>query len=369
MMFCATPVLAGQEKEAICLSAECVSGWARINPPDSIENISALAICAPNLIIAGNDSGTWRTNYSYPYGNLKWSRLSNIAVTCLASDSLGVIIYAGTYGSGVFKIKNSITTSSGLGDRYVKALARDSRGFLYVVSSPAPTGNYTASCSFDSGATWINIGKPNTAVPVSLSALAVNSNFDLFAGTDKGVFRFIGGYWDTINTGTRSLPDSQINALAIDYNSRIFVGTNHGAFFSTNAGVSWNPLGGPGLPSHITALGAGSTGAIMPVVGSDSGLFEYNAATTAMPKARQISIRMLNEHCLEFHLVKTEVVDVRLYDARGGEKMQLLHGTVSSGTHELRLSNIPDGMYFCRLKIGGNAPITRKIAVLLANAK
>lgn len=369
IILCAVPVLAWQEKETQCLSEECVSGWGRVNLPDSNRYISALATYSPSLIIAGNDSGVFSANYYYNISGLSWSRLSSMIVTSVATDSSGVNVYAGTYGGGLLRINSSASNNTGLTDKYVKAIARDSRGFLYVLSSPSDNAGYSASCSFDSGKTWISIGKPNTVPAVSMTALAVNANNDLFTGTDKGVFRYVGGYWDSANTGTKYLPDSQVNALAIDRNFNIFVGTNHGAYFSRDSGASWNVLGGPGLPNHITALAPGTAFGMMPIVGSDSGLFEYMASTPAAPKVQQLSVRISSGHCLEFNLVKTELVDLRLYDARGVEKVRLLHGVLSSGAHELRLPNISEGVYFCRTKIGADSPTTRKIAVLLSQAR
>jgi hypothetical protein len=247
---------------------------------------------------------------------------------------------------------------------YVRALTRDTRGFLYVISSPTANGNYTVSCSFDSGRAWIGIGKPTSVPPVSATALAVDTSNNLLAGTSRGVFRYVGGYWDSVNTGTAMLPDSQITALAVGLDSRIFVGTNYGAYFSVDHGWSWVQLGGPGLPNHITALGVGTPGAMMPVVGTDTGLYEYAASTQAVTRDKQVFSAISKGHSLRFSVGKQELVDLRLYDARGIERMRPLHQEVASGTHEVSWGTLPEGVYFCRLRVGAAALEVRKIVVL-----
>jgi hypothetical protein len=456
------PLLAGQERETQCLSVECTSGWGRINFPNSDETIAALAVRSPSLIIAGNDSGIWRTNFSYGYSNLNWLHLSSMPVTCLAIyvDSTGIdtTVYAGTNGSGLFKIKmypfsspikpadgltgvlpsvvsflwqtstppydlqissdstfntfmvslsgiesNSFTLSSGLspsttyywhvlnGDSawsevwsfttacsacspntpdsvviakmslanlYVKALTVDSRGTLYAISSAALNGDYIITRTVDSGSTWTGIPKPS----ISITALAIDSSDNLLVTTDKKIFRSINGVWNV--RGTQP-PDSQISSVAIGYGD-IFIGTDDGAYFSRDTGMTWNPLGGPGLPSHITALGIGSPGAMMPVVGSDSGLYEYLASTPIVPKARHASALTFSGQRLIFSVSTRELVDVRAYDARGVERMQLFHGELASGMHEISLGTLSNGIYFCRLKIGQDTIETLRIMFVQA---
>lgn len=363
-LLCAVAVMANQENLARCLSEDCASGWGRVYTPGNDSNISSLAVFSPSLLIMGNDSGVWRTTFSYAYGSLSWSRLSNIPATCIVTDSLGTTIFFGTSGGGLFRIANGIRANTGLTDMYIKALARDSRGILYVASCSSPISDCTVSCSFDSGATWIGIGKPTPVPPVATTSLAVDSNFTLYAGTTRGVFRYVGGYWDSANTGTQSLPDSQITALAIGMLSQIFVGTNRGAYFSSNAGKSWYSLGGPGLPNHVTALGVGSPGTMMPVVGTDTGLFEYAASTPAVPKGDRISIAFSAGNSLKLITGMQAVVDLRIFDARGEERMQFLHGVIAPGTKDLSLGSLPRGVYFCRISVDAMPIQTRTIVIL-----
>jgi hypothetical protein len=356
-------VAAREQTEQRCLGAHCVSGWYPVDTPNGGGNISALAAPSPQLVIAGNDSGIWSSNFNYMGGKINWQHLSNTVVTCLAADSMGTMVFAGTSGKGLFKIRQSIKTSTGLKDMFVKALVRNSRGFLYVVSSPTLNGDYRVSCSFDSGTTWIPIGKPAAVPPVLLTSLAVDQNDFLFAGTDKGVFRYIGGYWDSVNTGTVRLPDSQVTALGIGYNSYVYLGTNHGLFYSVDAGKSWSTLIGFGLPNHIKSLATGPQGPFMPAVGTDSGLFAYAMTVSVMPEAWRISAAYSDGRSVTFNIDRKEFVDLRLYDAGGTERARLTHGELAPGTHNARICGLPDGIYFFRLRIGSAPAQSGKIMV------
>lgn len=70
--------------------------------------------------------------------------------------------------------------------------------------------------------------------------LDTNSNNQIFAATDSGVFRTDdnGEIWIGVNSG---LTDLYVETMAITENGNIFVGTYSGIFKSTNNGESWEP--------------------------------------------------------------------------------------------------------------------------------
>jgi hypothetical protein len=79
-----TTGFARQQKEDKCLGSDCVSGWTPIDTPYGGRNIRALAMRSPNMIIAANDSGVYRTNFTSLYGPFSWLLLSKMKVTSVA---------------------------------------------------------------------------------------------------------------------------------------------------------------------------------------------------------------------------------------------------------------------------------------------
>ena len=464
LSFLAQPAWSGKQKESQCLAKNCVSGWTAIDTPYGGGNVSALAMRSPTLMIAGNDNGVYRANFANIYSTPNWLHLSSMRVTSLAIyvDSIraDTVIYAGTNGRGLLKIKmypstlrspangakevslnpllfvwpasvgpapynlqvasdsafnnwtfttntsgtnywvinnpflplttyywrvlgygqggsawssiwsfttacstctgttlmsqpdGAIITGTGLTDMYVRAVTTDSKGILYVISSATLNGDYIASCSIDSGKTWTSTGRPRSISPGSMTSLAIDSKGTVFAGSDSGIFRYNAGTWDTVSTGPA---DKHIHALASDDNSHLFAGTDQGAFFSMDEGAGWYLIGSMGLPGKITALAAGSPGPMTPLVGTETGLYEYIATTPGIKPAKQSSLEFPSERSFRFTVTTgSPMVDLRVYDARGAERMRLIHGALSSGTHEIRLdeSRFHSGIYYVQIKTG-----------------
>ena len=110
---------------------------------------------------------------------------------------------------------------------------------------PAPT----ESGSFDrpnGGASWEKVN--NGLLGLYVSSLAINSNGDIFAGTDfigggGGVYRSTdnGESWVEVNQGVIT---TDVRALAINASGEIFAGLyfGGGVFRSTDNGDSWTPV-------------------------------------------------------------------------------------------------------------------------------
>ncbi len=96
----------------------------------------------------------------------------------------------------------------------------------------------------------------------TITALTVNSNSELFAGSDgAGMFLSTnnGDSWQRINNG---LTDHHIQTVFVDSNGKLYAGTSSGLFFSTDNGGNWSIMDN-GLPnSKVQALTINSDGSI-----------------------------------------------------------------------------------------------------------
>ncbi|MDJ0729230.1 MAG: hypothetical protein QNJ33_04480 [Crocosphaera sp.] len=102
------------------------------------------------------------------------------------------------------------------------------------------------------GETWIKMN--DQPLPGQITALAMDSQGRIFAGTDEGIFRWseTKEAWNQINKG---LTHQQITALAIDSHDRIFAATSAGFVFrSLDHGKHWQSVSDGLTPSRITSL-------------------------------------------------------------------------------------------------------------------
>ena len=165
------------------------------------------------------------------------------------------ILYAGTWGEGVFRTTNSgiswseINTGFGLINMAFYALTIDPRTPNTIYASTAD-GIYK---TVNRGDSWSKIFDPTTVTQLAIDPQ--NSNI-LYAGTlAEGVYKSIngGGNWTKISTGLSNL---QISGLVIDSHTpnTLYAGTHGGMYKSTNNGDQWTAIN-TGLPEkRVSAL-------------------------------------------------------------------------------------------------------------------
>ena len=157
-------------------------------------------------------------------------------VYALAIDpSNSSILYAGTYGDGVYKNTNEVANWS-----------------------PMSTG-----------LTNLNV--------YVLTINPLNTNI-IYAGTDGGIFKSTNGgaIWSA-----SGLANTHINVLAIDPSdpSFIYAGTNGGVFESTDGGANWNAINSGLTNTKVTSLAIDPSDTGIIYAGTDGGgVFKYSAA-------------------------------------------------------------------------------------------
>jgi hypothetical protein len=322
-----------------------------------------------NLVFSSNTNTTYSMVNNSPFLPLttyywhilgssgNWSSTWSFTTTCSTCVGFTYMVQPDSVAVG----------GTNLSDKYVRSVAVDTKGGLYVISSSAPAGQYTVSRSLNYGQSWTNLGRPVTNPPETLTALTIDPQGRLFAGTNNGIYINRSGSWDSVGTGVTymQLPDRHINALASDDINHLFAGTNRGAYFSMDSGSTWSLLGGPGLPNRVTALAAGSPGPMTPIVGTETGLYEYIASTLNGNQSPRLSLQFLSGRSFQFTAASgSGIIDIRVYDARGVQKIRLVPREIGSGRYEVGFDRhqVCSGIYFVRIKAGPMVE-TRRIII------
>lgn len=170
----------------------------------------------------------------------QWTRMANGYFTNEHVRSLVVhqgIIFAGTYGHGIFKSEdriNFVPLNGALPDSYILTLL-SINSLLF-----AGTRDAGVLCSTDDGNSWTQLNN-GLGDERRISCMFYGNNFILI-GTSAGIFRSgnYGESWESVNTG---LPVSSINALCL-HNEEFYASVNwYGVYRSSDNGESWTETG------------------------------------------------------------------------------------------------------------------------------
>lgn len=178
------------------------------------ESLSTTAIAAPTSQAIADSSPTSES-----------PEQSATSVQALAISETGVI-YAGSFGHGVFRTINRGATWSpvgdGVADPFILSLVVTRHGVVY-----AGTFRGGVFRSRDEGNTWQSVNEGLKRLEVK-SLLAVDQ--ELYAGTGDGVYRLRGAddRWVPVTTG---LDDTLVHALARAADGTLFAGTSGKGIF------------------------------------------------------------------------------------------------------------------------------------------
>jgi photosystem II stability/assembly factor-like uncharacterized protein len=226
---------------------------------------------SPSVLYAGTyGGGVFRSTD----GAATWTNLNGspsaaqaLAIAPLTSSTL----YAGTNGFGVFKTTDAGATWSrvnGMVLRTIYTIVIDPRasGIVYVGGQADYFSSTGLEKTTDGGSTWKSIS--TGPIPASAVALAINpaSPSTVYAAQEGGNASSLirstdgGDSWLSISD---TLPPLRPISLAIDAQSpqTVYVGTSAGVFKSSNGGLTWTiasagllPPVEVGVPSYIYAL-------------------------------------------------------------------------------------------------------------------
>jgi hypothetical protein len=229
-------------------------------PTATSESILVTSV-APLGIIFGTQNGLVFYNSSLIAGNATLAGIDDSKVLGFAIDSNGNM-YAGTFGAS-YNLNSNFGFGAGKVFKYNSAL-----GYWTMLSGSGAGG------SLD-----------NTSV----NALIVDSNNNLYAGTNAGnVFKYANNTWSQMGTNI----GQPIMTLALDANNNLYMGTNNGSDTSNDVfkyvSGTWVSLGSPdGTGIQSIAINSGNIYAATagyidstPTVITYGEVYKYTSGTT-----------------------------------------------------------------------------------------
>ena len=333
--------------------------WLKINNNMNVGFIWALNI-HNGYIFAATELGVFK----YDGSNWTLTSLSNVDVHALASDN--GVLYAGTWGLGVYESTDNGTTwnqmNNGLGYNLIINALTIHSNILYAASYGGGVFKYENS-------TWtkLNVGYD------FVWSLASNSN-GLYAGTyGDGLYRSLdnGATWTKVN----NLNASFIYSIAVNLSDKIYVASwTSGVFESTDNGNTWNSIGmgGFGVSALIVTKNSDNV-----FVGTKEGkiyLSKRVASVTSVeseeiPTKFELSQNYPNpfnpETTIKFAVPEKGRYTLKVYDILGQEVATLFDEEMNAGIQKLTFngSNLTSGIYIYRL-IGKNVNISKKMILM-----
>lgn len=378
--------------------------WTNVFSFAQGEIIYTLAYGNAGVIYAGTMGGKI---YRSTDGGKTWVRINTgMNVSFIWSLNInGGIIYAATE-QGIYKYNGSSWLLTSLSGKDVKTLA-SYNGILY-----AGTWGYGIFKSTDFGATWTQINNGLGAF-LAVQALTVTSNGDLFAGTaGGGIFKstdginwnklscdynviwalgatssavFAGTYGDGLHrsldggaswTKVTSLGISFVYSISVDLNGKVYVSSlTNGVFVSSDNGNSWTSLGMGGFGVSSLMVNPGSSdvyvgtkeGKVFSI--SNSGGVTSAEKETAMPTEFELAQNYPNPFnpstTIQFALPVAGNYSLKVYNIIGQEVANLIQSELTAGVHKINFdaSRLASGVYFYRLS-GKNVNISKKMLLI-----
>lgn len=223
-------LIAGRGESGIYMSEDNGENWSLIALKDSVTIINCSIGQFGEIYIGTNGNGIYT---SFDQG-LSW-RQSNEGLPHLYVQSFGFHpngdIYAGVNQYGVYKLNNGENSwqACNTGLSYIENIIIDPNNKIYAFDI-----NHGISESKDNGENW-EIIYDGPTYKGCRDATIDNSGNIFFVGWDVAntrrfaVFYTVdkGNSWQKINHGLENL---EINSLAVNSNNNIFAATNHGVF-------------------------------------------------------------------------------------------------------------------------------------------
>ncbi len=365
-------VYAGSYKWGVFVTTDNGTNWTQTSlvGPNGNDSVMIDAIAANgNYIYAGENGWIFGVHVSTDYGTT-WTRaLVTEPIISLAVS--GSIVYAGAYGTGVFRSTNNGLnwSQTSLSGQYVNALSISGTNLF---AGTTDNGVYITT---NSGVSWTKTSLGNQYV-----WSVASSGSKVYAGTESNGIYYSsnnGSNWTQIGLGGK-------NVFAIVLNgSNIFAGAGDGFYKSSNNGTSWT--------QHNDGFVFG-TALIHSLLINNNYIFAgtdgwgvWHRPLLEMISVQNISMEIPGKYKLEQNYpnpfnpktkIKFDVpalsfpnasignpVILKVYDALCREVATLVNESLQPGTYSVdwNASQYPSGVYFYRLTTGGYSETKRMI--------
>jgi Family of unknown function (DUF5719) len=238
------------------------ASWTDTSGGASFSGYSLAYDSGHNLLYAGTyGQGVWK------YDGTTWTDtdggVSSYEIYSLAYDSGQNLLYAGTNNHGVWKYDgtNWTDTDGGVSSYRIPSLACDSgHNLLYAGTAGHGVWKYN-------GTTWTDTDGGVSSHILYIFSLAYDSTHNLlYAGTDLGVWKYNGTTWT--NTGGGMSSDENMSLAYDSGHNLLYAGTSDNGVWKYD-GTTWTDTSGGGAPfssyslaydSGQNALYAGTSG-------------------------------------------------------------------------------------------------------------
>jgi choice-of-anchor A domain-containing protein/uncharacterized repeat protein (TIGR01451 family) len=351
---------AGTMGGKIYKSTDSGKNWLQINKDMNVGWVWSLCF-SNNILFAATEKGV------YKLGSSTWSLTNLKDVDVHAIASTGNVLYAGTWGSGVFMSNDngSSWTELGVGMevfKVVQGLTVNKNGDVF-----AGTVGGGIFKLFKGESKWYKYDCGNNIV------WALASNDDALFASAYG-----GGFYRSLDNGSNwektSLSNQYIYAIVTDKSGKIYTSSwTSGVTTSTDNGVTWNALGMGGF--GVSCLIASPNSNKVYAGTKEGKVYEISFNTVgvnnseALPGEFWLSQNYPNPFNpatqIQFAIPASGRYSIKIYNVLGQEVSTLLNEDLKPGIHKIDFdaSKLASGVYIYRLS-GSNIGIAKKMIFL-----
>ena len=351
---------AGTMGGKIYKSVDGGKNWAQINSGMNVGWIWSL-VFHNNILFASTEKGVYKQSGS------SWVQvgLKDVDVRSLASS--GTVLYAGTWGTGVYvSVDNGANweqIKTGM-ENYlaVQAVAVSKEGDVF-----AGTAGGGLFKLFKGENKWYQYTLGNNIV----WALAANSNAIIASTYGGGVYRSVdnGANWEKA-----PLNQPYIYSINVDKSGRIYVSSwTSGVFTSIDNGISWTGIGMGGFgvsslvvsPNQSDVLAGTREGKIYKISFNVTGVEGEGVVPSEYKMSQNYPNPFNPTTAIDIALVKPGRYSLKVYNVLGQEVAVLLNKEMNAGHHKITFdaSRFASGMYIYRLT-GTNVNIAKKMLLM-----
>jgi choice-of-anchor A domain-containing protein/uncharacterized repeat protein (TIGR01451 family) len=362
LVYSGNNIYAGTMGGKIYKSTNNGTSWTVINTGMNVGYIWSLNVTG-NFVFAATELGV------YKYDGSTWTLTSLSGKDVHALTSVNGIIYAGTWGYGVYKSSDYGTTwtqiNNGLG------------GFLALQSITSTINGDVYAGTVGGGVFKTTDGINWTQLTIGYNVIWAmgSSSTTVYAGTyGGGLFKSVDGglSWTKVTT----LDVLFVYSLSIDASGNVFVSSlTNGVFESTDGGASWSALGMGG--SGVCSVTTSSTSNNILAGTKDGKVFKISGqqATTEVNNLEQLPVDFkLSQNypnpfnpttTIEFALPSAGKYALKIYNVIGQEVASLINNELTAGYHTVTFnaSRMASGIYIYRLS-GSNVNISKKMILM-----